>query len=103
MRKYIMSIALVIGISTFTFAQKMGALTLIKADNKVIDCSYYGATSYAAPTIFDFDKDGLDDLIIGTYEGEFRFYKNTGTKNAPVYNDFTFIQANGKNAKIKNW
>jgi hypothetical protein len=98
-KQHIIAIALTIGISSFTFAQKMGTPMLIKAANKMIDCT----PAYAAPTIFDFDKDGLQDLIVGTYKGEFRFYKNTGTKKIPVYNNFTFIQANGKNAKIKNW
>jgi hypothetical protein len=100
MKKNIMLIVLAISISVFTFAQKMGTLTLIKAADKVIDCNQ---PPYAAPIIYDFDNDGLEDLIVGTFKGEFRFYKNTGTKNTPAYNDFTFIQANGKNAKIDNW
>jgi hypothetical protein len=99
MKKYTIIIILVLGSCAFTSAQKMGTPTLIEAGNNIIDCS----PPYAAPTIFDFDKDGLQDLIVGTYKGRFRFYKNTGTKNKPVYNDFTFIRANGKDALIKNW
>jgi hypothetical protein len=99
MKKYFIIIALIIAVFSFTFAQKMSTPTLIKAANKTINCT----PAYAAPTIFDFDNDGLQDLIVGTYKGEFRFYKNTGTKKIPVYNNFTFIQANSKNAKIKNW
>jgi hypothetical protein len=96
--KHILTIILLMGISAFSFAQKMGELTFIKLAEKPIECS-----TYAAPTIFDFDDDGLQDLVLGTFDGEFRFYKNIGTKNVPAYNDFTFIQANGKNAQIPNW
>jgi hypothetical protein len=101
-KKNIIIIILAISTSAFTFAQKMQTPTLIKAGGKIIDCKYTDAYPYAAPTIYDFDNDGLQDLIVGTYEGKFRFYKNTGTKNSPAYNNFILIQANGKNAKIPN-
>ena len=103
--KRILTIVLVIGISAFIFftlftpAPKMGTLTLIKAGGEIIDCS----RPFAGPTIYDFDNDGLQDLIIGMHKGNFRFYKNKGTSNVPVYDDFTLIRANGENALIKNW
>jgi hypothetical protein len=87
-----------INISAFGFAQKKGELIFIKSTEKPI--RYF---AYLAPTIYDFDNDGLQDLIVGTFDGEFRFYKNVGTKKIPAYNNFTFIQANGKNAKIPNF
>jgi hypothetical protein len=93
-----MTIVLAMSISAITFAQKMGTPTFIKAGDKIIDCK-----KNAAPTIFDFDKDGLEDLIVGTLMGQFRFYKNIGTEKTPVYKNFTFIQANGENARIPNW
>jgi hypothetical protein len=97
--KHILTIALVIGISTFTFAQKMGPLTFIKAGGKVINVTM----DYVGPAIYDLDKDGLQDLIIGNKNGEFMFYKNTGTNKKAVYNNFTYIKANGKRVKIPNW
>jgi hypothetical protein len=99
MKKYIVIVILVLGICVFTYAQKMGTPILIESGNKIIDCS----PPYAAPTIFDLDKDGLQDLIVGTYKGKFRFYKNKGTQKIAVYNKFSLIQANGKDALIKNW
>ncbi len=89
---------LALGITTFSYTQQMGELKHIKANNKIIDCS----PPYAAPCIYDYDKDSLDDLIIGTFSGKFRFYKNTGTKNKPRYFDFSFIRAAGKDAKVPN-
>lgn len=98
MEKLILSI---LGIS-FTFAaysQEMTTPYKIKVSEHYINCKSY----YAAPAIVDYDNDGLDDLIVGTFKGKFRFYKNVGTKSQPKYNDFVFIQANGKDAQVKNW
>jgi Secretion system C-terminal sorting domain/FG-GAP-like repeat len=39
----------------------------------------------AAPIIFDLNKDGLLDLIIGESNGNLFFYKNLGTKTAPKF------------------
>lgn len=99
MNKHFLMAVLALSFSATAFAQKMGEPTLIKAGDKVIDCN----PGYVAPTIVDYDKDGKQDLIIGTFKGEFRFYKNVGTKSKPVYNNFTFIQANGQKAVAQNW
>lgn len=90
---------LALGFTATAFAQKMGEPVLVKAGDKCIDLQ----PSYVAPAIVDYDKDGKDDLIVGTFDGHFRFYKNVGTKSKPVYNDFKLIQANGKDAVAKNW
>ncbi len=42
----------------------------------------------SAPQIFDLDRDGLPDLIIGSKSGFFHYYKNTGTAQQAV---FTFV------------
>ena len=47
--------------------------------------------SYAFPQLFDLDKDGLLDLIIGKKTGELIYYQNTGTSNSP---EFTLINSN---------
>ncbi len=44
---------------------------------------------FAAPQLFDLDKDGLTDLIIGTKKGQLSYYKNTGTKNQAVFTKIT--------------
>lgn len=99
MKKNIMMIVLVMSISSFTFAQKMGTPILIKAGDKLID----DKIPYAGPTIYDLDKDGLNDLIVGTFKGKFKVYKNTGTKAEPKYDGFEYLQAGGKDALMKNW
>ena len=37
-----------------------------------------GAAS--APTLFDYNEDGLLDLFIGEYEGNINYYENIGSK-----------------------
>ncbi|NCA86612.1 MAG: T9SS type A sorting domain-containing protein [Clostridia bacterium] len=40
---------------------------------------------YSAPQLFDLDKDGRKDLIIGKRDGKISFYKNQGTDVAPNF------------------
>lgn len=49
------------------------------------------AVSYAFPQLFDLNKDGLLDLIIGKKTGEISYYQNTGTSNNAI---FTLITPN---------
>jgi hypothetical protein len=44
--------------------------------------------SFSTPVLYDIDKDGLLDLIIGEQNGNLNFYKNTGSSHIPV---FTYI------------
>jgi hypothetical protein len=37
----------------------------------------------SSPYVFDWDDDGLQDLIIGVERGDILFYKNIGTANSP--------------------
>ncbi len=47
--------------------------------------------SYAFPQLFDLNKDGLLDLIVGKKTGEISYYQNTGTSSNPI---FTLITSN---------
>ncbi len=98
MKKIILILAITIAGSAM-FAQTLGKLTLIESNGKPIDYK----PPYVGPTIYDLDNDGLDDLITGDYYGNFKFYKNVGTKSNPKYNGFEFIMAEGEKAVIKNW
>jgi hypothetical protein len=42
-------------------------------------------TAYAAPQLFDLNKDGLLDLLIGNKSGSIAYYKNTGTAISPSF------------------
>jgi hypothetical protein len=41
--------------------------------------------SKATPTLFDFDNDGLLDLLIGEKYGNINFFKNTGSPTQPIF------------------
>jgi hypothetical protein len=43
------------------------------------------AGDYSAPQLFDLDKDGRKDLIIGKRDGRISFYQNQGTAAAPNF------------------
>lgn len=43
------------------------------------------AGDYSAPQLFDIDKDGKIDLLIGNRAGKIMYYKNNGTVSNPVF------------------
>jgi hypothetical protein len=48
------------------------------------------------PFMVDWDGDGVKDLLVGQYTyGKVRFYKNTGTNEAPVFTFSYFLKADG--------
>jgi len=44
---------------------------------------------YSAPQLFDLDKDGLQDLIIGEEDGNLNYYRNTGSLSNPIFESIT--------------
>ena len=55
----------------------------------------------ASPFFSDFDGDGLRDLIVGQVaDGKMRIYRNIGTLEAPVFNNFEYLQAAGFDATV---
>ena len=99
MKKLAFTLALAFGISFATSAQQMSKPQLIKAEGKIISLK----PSYSSPVFYDLDKDGKKELIVGTFYGDFRIYKNEGSIENPIYNTFIKIKADGKDAKTANW
>lgn len=50
-----------------------------------------GVNERSAPTFIDLDDDGDFDAMIGNQSGQFSYFENTGTANAPV---FSFVSEN---------
>lgn len=66
-------------------------------------------TGHAAPFVYDFNKDGKKDLVVGEFgvkneesehPGRARVYLNIGTDAAPVFKEFSYLEAQGKHASV---
>lgn len=59
---------------------------------------------YSAPTMADWNGDGLADLIVGEKTGDntgkVRIYLNTGTTAAPAFGAFRYAQSNGADLSV---
>ena len=54
----------------------------------------------SAPQLFDFDSDGLTDLIIGEKNGNLNYYRNTGSGEHPT---FTFVTDSMGKVNVTNY
>lgn len=51
---------------------------------------------YSVPCVVDWNADGKQDLLVGYFiTGPVYLYLNSGTNKAPVFTNFTKIQADG--------
>ncbi|RJQ48965.1 MAG: hypothetical protein C4538_02940 [Nitrospiraceae bacterium] len=55
-------------------------------------------TYFSTPYVYDWDNDGIRDLLVGqNYQtndwGYVSFYKNYGTNASPSFNGFSYVQA----------
>lgn len=66
--------------------------TYIYAGSSPIDVTWYGSPFY-----YDWDGDGVKDLVTGQYtSGYVRFYKNIGTDTNPQFGStFEYLSADG--------
>ena len=92
----IISILIIILLASPSFAlMEFGAEEIVRAEGSDIDVG-----SYSTPSFFDWNNDGLDDLIIGDGTGKVRAYLNTGTVDAPVFSNYFFVQADGSDLQV---
>lgn len=70
----------------------------VDANGVPINVGYGGN---ASPFVVDWDGDGKQDLLLGQYSGgNVRFYRNIGTNFAPIFGDFSYLQADGGNISV---
>ncbi len=84
---------LIMLIANFLFAENEGPSFENKKNVKDIDGKNLLIGLRASPTFFDWDEDGLKDMMVGTVEGNVKWYKNRGTIDNPGFKDFEFLFA----------
>ena len=56
---------------------------------------------FASPFVFDINKDGKKDLLVGQFGGgKLRVYLNKGTDAEPKFDEFTYLQIDGTDATV---
>ncbi len=68
--------------------------------NHVANYKNIMAGNFAFPQIYDIDKNGVKDLIIGSQNGKIAYYKNTGSATAP---NFTLQTASLGGVNVKQY
>jgi hypothetical protein len=106
-------LALSCAIGTFAMAQEKYSFEKairLKADNKILDVQEVG---HSAPIIYDYNKDGKEDLLVGFFgtqkipgdtirtghaltQGGTKIYLNKGTNATPEYTYTGTIKAGGE-------
>jgi hypothetical protein len=95
--KYFCLIFLLFPIALFSQTPAFGKCSKIEANGQPITVD----AGHANPSVVDWDGDGLKDLLLGQYgSGKIRFYKNSGTNEAPVFTDFSYLQADGADISL---
>ncbi len=75
---------------------KLGKPLKIEANGTAISVD----VGHAAPCVYDFDKDGKQDLIVGQFgEGKCRVYLNVGSREQPRFGSFDYLMAGSDHAR----
>jgi len=94
--KKIILISILFFPATPSFAlMDFGAEEIVQANSSDIDVG-----TYSVPSFFDWNNDGLDDLIIGDGTGKVRTYLNNGFVGSPVFNSSFFAQSDGSDLQV---
>lgn len=74
-------------------AQELGKPIRLEAAGKAIDTEI----GHAYPYVYDFNKDGKRDLLVGQFGGgKLKIYLNLGTDAAPRFGEAAWLEAEGK-------
>lgn len=85
-------------------AQKSGKLeapVLVEADGVPIDTGK--SVGHSGPIMRDHDGDGLPDLLVSSFGGDIRFFKNVGSRTEPKFEEGNALETGGEPIRIHNW
>lgn len=80
---------------------KLAAPVRIEVDGAPIDTGK--DIGHAGPIMRDYDADGLPDLLVSSFRGNIRFFKNVGTRSEPKFKEGDPLEAAGEPIRIHNW
>lgn len=94
----VLSAALFAAAACGAFAEpELAEGVMLESGGEAIDVS----TGHAVPVVVDWDEDGKKDLLVGQFsQGKIRFYRNTGSDEAPEFEGFEFLKAGGKDLSV---
>ncbi|MCK5822135.1 MAG: VCBS repeat-containing protein [Bacteroidales bacterium] len=113
MKKIITPLIFAICFQFLSGQEKLNFPSMLEAKGKKIDI-----TSHTAPCIYDFNKDGVDDLIVGDFgdvplegmendpvygryvQGRCHIFINHGTNSKPIYTTSQLLMANKEPAFV---
>jgi FG-GAP-like repeat len=70
----------------------------LEADGKIIDTG--DKLGHSGPTMADVDGDGVPDLVVGDFSGQFRVYRNLARTGLPRLGPMSYLMAGGVRAKV---
>ena len=79
----------------------LAAPVRLECDKGVIDSGAYIA--HSGPLFADLDGDNKPELLVGNFKGNFQLYANVGEAGKPKFVAKGLLQAEGKDALVKNW
>jgi hypothetical protein len=96
--EYVMRAILVLfALAGVLLAQEFEKPVRLKAGGEFINVDI----GHAAPYVFDWDKDGKRDLLVGQFgSGKLRIYLNKGTDIQPKYEALEWFRAGGAVATV---
>ncbi len=73
----------------------------LKAGGQLIDTGT--DIGHAGPIFTDHDGDGLPDLLVSSFRGNIRFFKNVGTRSQSKFKEQDPLKAGGAPIRVHNW
>jgi hypothetical protein len=70
----------------------------LEADGKIIDTG--NMAGHSGPTVADVDGDGIPDLVVGDFSGQFRVYPNLARTGPPRLGPMKYLMAGDVPAKV---
>mgnify|MGYP001602111118 CR=1 FL=1 len=89
--------ALALAVGSAASGQEFHAPVRLEAAGKPIDVD----SGHAAPYLYDFDRDGVRDLLVGQFgDGKLLVHRNAGSEARPAYAAGVAFEAGGRTATV---